>query len=779
MNQSFSNSAETLLSFLSQPGRGFYIPYYQRNYSWDEDNAEQLVSDIFRGVRRSVTKANNTIFLGTVILHDETNVTVGIHADSPNLLTKVSNVVDGQQRIVSIGLLACAFSETLTIMVENLRSFSSSGPEFDTLAQELENELTELRELYSVEIRKHGAQPRLKPVIIRAGDVTLNPVSDQWTLAGSGASFYRSNTASFVSEFITGTLISDIPKDERIEGVMEVFRNRITSELNSADYNVAHDFLIASRASGGSLFNFIDYPPDLVAIQGFPDQEKSGLYAGIVLLAVCHFLKNACHFVVIECQDEGIAFDMFQALNATGTPLTAFEVFKPTIVRLYGASYPSMIKPQVDRIEAVFERESTAAGKEELTDKVIASSALVYNGSAISNKFSEERDWLVDTFPPQGDPLSIEFIRCIADQGEYRDYFIRPRRSPKNANSFTLVNKLQSLGMTTHDADLAAMCIFYLRDANHQFAHTVISVFYSKLLRAQGSTAAVASSSLEFLSICKSTAAFFTLWMGALQGRFPDSVYRKLFQSTTANISTRSGSLNQTASFVKDVFRKALEQENVYLEENPVISRTTWVSKAKNIPWYAKKSVCRFALFVGFHDAAPDLTPANEGLFTSGMRDSAQFLNCKAWHSSSYEVIEHVATRDRPSIIKFSSHFDETIYPGNNSIVDKLGNLTLLSLPVNSSVYSEWPEKVFYYWSLTQPQNMVAGPAASALMSSLGLTSLPPSLASLTASSNYLAHLAPLAYRGVSGKNWNSTFIENRSEHLCGRIYDVLDGWLR
>ena len=60
MTQPFTHSAESLHGFLSQPGRGFYIPYYQRNYSWDEENAEKLVSDIFRGVKRTDKKPSNT-----------------------------------------------------------------------------------------------------------------------------------------------------------------------------------------------------------------------------------------------------------------------------------------------------------------------------------------------------------------------------------------------------------------------------------------------------------------------------------------------------------------------------------------------------------------------------------------------------------------------------------------------------------------------------------------------------------------------------------------------
>ncbi|MBG6223352.1 MULTISPECIES: DUF262 domain-containing protein [unclassified Janthinobacterium] len=363
MSQSFTHSADSLQSFFSQPGRGFYIPYYQRNYSWDEENAEKLVTDIFSGIKRTLTKPNNSIFLGTVILHDEKNVMVGTHTDTPNLLTKVSNVVDGQQRITSIAMLACVLSHNISNSVTKLRSFAPLAAEFGMLASELDNEQPEIREFYSVEIKKNGAQPRLKPLIIRAGDVTSNPVSDQWTLAGVGMNFYRSNTSSFLSQFIDGIPLQNIHNDERVRSVLEVFQSQIESEVNDADFTLANGLFIANGVTDGSLLNFMAYPPNLLNIQALSSDAQSAFYGGMLLLAACSFLKNSCHLVVIECLDLGLAFDMFQSLNATGTPLTAFEVFKPMIVRDWAANYSTVIKPVVDRIERVFETESTASGK--------------------------------------------------------------------------------------------------------------------------------------------------------------------------------------------------------------------------------------------------------------------------------------------------------------------------------------------------------------------------------------------------------------------------------
>ena len=681
-------------------------------------------------------------------------------------------------------MLACVISDQISKTASRLQAAAGTVAEFNKLATELTDELPNIRRFYSVNITKSGAQPALKPKIIRAGDVTANPVADQWTLNGDIQNFYRSNTSSFLSQFIAGLSLDAINTDERVSMVLEVFKEKISEQINAANDELATGLLSVNSEEDGSLSKFMAFPPDWAIILALPEKERALYCGGILLLAVCSFLKNSCHLVVIECPDLGLAFDMFQSLNATGTPLTAFEVFKPQIVKAWTSGYSTVIKPQVDRIEKVFETEKSSADKEELTDKVIVSSALVFNGMERSRRFSDERDWLTSTLEgslASGYPTqkSIDFVTCIADQAEYFLNFVKPRRSPKNTNSFGLCTQLQALGLTPQQADRAALCVFYFKDAGHQFAHAVLSVFYSKLLRSQSNVSAKTAAATEFVSVCEATAAFFTLYMGALQGRFPDSDYRALFQSSTGNLSFASGGTNQTSTFVKAAFRKALESQNIYDASNAVTARHIWVDMAKENSWYARRSVCKFALLTSAHDAAPDLTAGQEGLFTNGMANSADLLNCRVWHSSNYEVIEHVATRDRPASIKFPSHFDAAIYPGNFSIVDKLGNLTLLSGAVNSSIYSEWPDKVYYYWNLTMPNATATGPTGAVLAATLGITSVPPALSTLAAASNYLSHLAPLAYRGQRGLRWDSAFIATRSQHLCERVFDKLDPWLR
>ena len=69
--------------------RFFRIPDYQRPFSWDSDNFEDLINDIIGA------KKDQDYFLGTTVLH---------HREDEGIY----DIVDGQQRMTSIMILfAC------------------------------------------------------------------------------------------------------------------------------------------------------------------------------------------------------------------------------------------------------------------------------------------------------------------------------------------------------------------------------------------------------------------------------------------------------------------------------------------------------------------------------------------------------------------------------------------------------------------------------------------------------------------------------------------------
>lgn len=94
---------------------GLTIPEYQRPYKWTEKNVLQLIRDI------NIFKNKSAYRLGTVVLHKEEAL------NKPRIL----NIVDGQQRIITLRLIITAILENEKIKdkVENI-NLSKFDPTF-------------------------------------------------------------------------------------------------------------------------------------------------------------------------------------------------------------------------------------------------------------------------------------------------------------------------------------------------------------------------------------------------------------------------------------------------------------------------------------------------------------------------------------------------------------------------------------------------------------------------------------------------------------------------
>ncbi|MEN0003943.1 MAG: DUF262 domain-containing protein, partial [Bacteroidota bacterium] len=104
----FDAEAMSLLELYRCEGgvAGFKIPIYQRPYDWDKDNIERLFEDISSGLRWRATNPNSLSFLGTIIVLDEEKKELSFDGRS-------LSVIDGQQRLTTISLIACLLWDEL------------------------------------------------------------------------------------------------------------------------------------------------------------------------------------------------------------------------------------------------------------------------------------------------------------------------------------------------------------------------------------------------------------------------------------------------------------------------------------------------------------------------------------------------------------------------------------------------------------------------------------------------------------------------------------------
>ncbi|MEE8694142.1 DUF4268 domain-containing protein [Bifidobacterium mongoliense] len=94
-----------LLSLISDAGKRFVIPIYQRPYSWDEEECQQLWNDVL-STGRQIPRDNghrNNHFTGSVVWIQQG--TMSASGMTPSLL------IDGQQRITTVMLLLVAMAE--------------------------------------------------------------------------------------------------------------------------------------------------------------------------------------------------------------------------------------------------------------------------------------------------------------------------------------------------------------------------------------------------------------------------------------------------------------------------------------------------------------------------------------------------------------------------------------------------------------------------------------------------------------------------------------------
>ncbi|WP_290460950.1 DUF262 domain-containing protein, partial [Bacteroides caecimuris] len=126
---SFVTDNRSVATFLNQPGMGLYIPFYQRDYSWDTDNIDQLIEDLSCGIRRIVEDPHNSgqeiRFMGTIIIVTEGNKSKIKPIEIEAVPTGIAMLIDGQQRLSTIALACTALLRRIYEIKQKLKRNSS------------------------------------------------------------------------------------------------------------------------------------------------------------------------------------------------------------------------------------------------------------------------------------------------------------------------------------------------------------------------------------------------------------------------------------------------------------------------------------------------------------------------------------------------------------------------------------------------------------------------------------------------------------------------------
>ena len=755
IEKSFLTENRSVLDFLNQSGQGLYIPLYQRDYSWDSDNIEQLLEDLTRGLQRiasgEVNDDNKEIrFLGTIITVVEPNRNHIYPVEIQAVPSRIEKLIDGQQRVSTIALMATLLTKRLTEIRNKLKA---NNPIYEQVNEICDIWIDQkLTPIFSFDLGR--GTPRLKPKIVRGA-------KDYWTRADDVDVAYKSELSNFLGHFIKAcsdkTPFPCLTKEKygktllyqngrRIESWLKKTVSTAHENQNDDDFSTAEEIL--NHFSQDHLWEF--ERQDLVEIikeKNFSDKKSNSyiLCELVQTLSVCHYLLDRCCFTIIQPTDDDWAFDMFQSLNATGTPLTAIETFKPTVVNTVDGEAGHQFKDSdsdksFKKVEDFLSEATTAAQKNKRTNDYLTSFFVAYDGKTMSTHFSYQRKVLNKVYESLNTFEDKE--KFIKKMGNYADFYQKWIKYDGKDNV-----PFPNIG-SSPDADLASMLILFLKDSKHKMAITMLGSMYNSVIEQS-------SESVEsFIGIVKAVAAYYFLWRSAYPNSGLDSTYREFFKKHK-NIS-----IEIAKSYLKEV-----------LKNMNIATLDSWKSKAKNYLKYDStgKDVIRFGLLAAAHDTIPD--DMNKGLIKIGRDGCSKYMSVDKWLSSDLKTIEHIAPQTNKN-----SMWDESLYDTHIESFQSLGNLTLLPQDLNSSAgNSDWRKKLLYYQCVAEKDPSKISDIENRA-TALGVT-LNPTTIELLKESNFSEHLSSISLMSANDF-WNRDLVDRRTETMLDIIWDRVSKWL-
>jgi hypothetical protein len=720
--------------FADDQEKCFYIPAYQRPYSWQKEDINRMWQDIAYGLEQLNSSDDYITFLGSIItMHDIKHQSIApiVRGEVPS---KVMVIIDGQQRLTTLLLLIVSLDNAIRkrLTIENEKTLSKL---LDTLS--IASRMYKSPKSYGLNDSKDY------PKIIRAYD-------DQW--ATNKQEKYDSPIAKFLKKYIdfvedqsnkrkrfvySSDTSSNNESHDNIKRNMKVFVTEIDSFLKNK--NDIHQMMIDKSKLldvEGSLIDEIKDELD-------HNQEKKEIF---VLLLIMRFVLQRVFVADIVAKKEDYAFEMFDSLNTTGDPLTAFETFKPKVVEHEGLAkyFDSDSKEYMDNIEMYLNYEPKK--RNTITTQLITTFALSEDGTTLSKKLRDQRVYLRNAYSTVDDKK--EFVGNLSNVSTF--YHIWNKSNTGNDNEILVVLNNDKIALT---------CLQFLSKTKHIIAIALLSRFYEKHLNDD--------SNYEFTEAIKCITAFFVIWRSARSGTAGiDNCYRKLMsagiklqttddelpQETIQSFNRQNKSSEITVEELKRALRYFLSKGAT--DKIEIFSKDTWLKRLKNVEIYLdNKEVCKFLLIAAFDGGIAHKKGSGVGLIQKARSGISETLE-KSFNNSLFESIEHIS----PSKNGWSGVTDER--------KNTLGNLTLLPQRINSSAGSRsLKEKELMFKALcakTQDEQ-------EKLLEENNI-SFKENTKSILAESQHFPYLESLS----DLQGWSDESIEVRTDNLGGIVWDRL-----
>ena len=629
----FDARAQRLQDLLAASGTGYYIPLYQRPYRWDSQDAERLIASIVDGIVQFQETGRSSTFLGSIITISDHRGMVPSPVHRPST---VRQVVDGQQRIA-----------TLLGLCGELRRATDSA--YLDLAPEEQATLRDIFEQQSydlemtVSFKITDSDDSVLPRMIRGG-------WDKWR---KGTGEYTSDIARYLSQYKPNRLSPDTgrkPFDRVIHTLREsfnqeeLFGNRLMS-LNIDQWEAL----------------FFQAPPESI-----PTSAEATRF--LMLLTFAAFTMGQVQVIYVEADDEDAALAVFEPLNTTGAPLTAFETFLPLVVHKNRGQQEyadSTDRKQIGRFHGLLEGH-TPKEIGQRTRKAIVAFALADKGEKIGEDLSTQRRYLRQ-YSTLSDNEQRTFLDGLA----------------LTADFFT--NLWYGADALATASDRTRLSRNILVGSPHTIPQGLLIEGYRAYKDDQPDV---------LFRLLQTVADFWLLWrLSRASTANIDGYYRNMMAGFTIDglllgPYCRRPSEGLTKEPHPDVVAEDLR--NILAIKGRVTDKESWIDKTLQTPHgsQSNKTLLRYALLGAYHNA---VAGESVGVLAEGMPNSSPTLT-SVWQNCGLTV-EHIAPQNRlPGDISFS----DEVYMENR--VHHLGNLTLVPQKENSALSNKpWPQKQEYF----------------------------------------------------------------------------------
>lgn len=766
----FASETKTVNKIFNTGERhSFIVPLYQRPYSWDSEHVTQLLDDIATGLTYYLEEPESQVhFLGTLITIENSNYKQHQNdLDVRKALSKtIEDIIDGQQRLSTIAVISTEAHFRITSYLNALDELGiKTDPMFlDVIKDPAIDYLYRLSGLFSYTVR-HQAEDLKKPILIRDSD-------DKWLVEEpEDLSNYNSNISKFIASYIkkaeTSLSVADGALQENLKIIKKFFDTIIDEEtVATENFDVFPNCrLICTKVQHEEIWGF-DRSSELLSLI---DSECSHIVKPLIkLLAFSFFLLERCCFTHIQPKTESSAFDLFQSLNATGTPLTALETFKPDVVRtveVQGETYKSSASHfYFTEVEDQFSQLTSAQSKNDRTNEYLLLFRQSSDGKKLRKHFSEQLKWLKKSFHGLKDYQSKEgFLHKMSSTAKYSRLLIYPNSSSTIINNFNR-EIISNYGQDIEEELLeeSKVALIFILEAKHKISHIVLNRFFHELKKI-GSGSSKLELAQDFCKAIRFLAAYFIYMRGL--GKYPDLEYRKIIEMNFNWFSDSSMPItfDDFSTIAKSTLPKYLEK--VSEVEGP--DKEKWFSRASsNINYENNISIVKLLLMMSFNNTVPDDEP---GLMKTGKKGSTMnYLSAKAWSSRELKTVEHICPQNVPEPWS-SDIFQE-------GIQHQLGNLTLLPHEINTSLSDKpWLWKLIYYKFLAT-RDPDAHNTLLRFASDNGVE-LPDSTQALLSEASFYSHVESIAQFSFNTE-WTVEIIEARTRRILEIAWEKLNDWL-